>query len=373
MNELLEKEIELLVYTISRIYTYKMMLSIGFKIIAKRVSDKGIKRLLIEISANEARDLEYWLKNIRDLGVTGKKPTPLFLTSLRVSLMMRVLGARGFFEWVIIAEDESIEDLSINALTISNFSESEKWTRIASDESLHVLRIKKEILGMEGWEMGGSGGIRDVIFGANDGLVSILALVAGVYGATTESHPILIAGIAGAIAGAVSMGAGAYISSKSEKEVKEKENRRKGIRKRTSKVEEIKRLVKFYHSKGFKEKEAEIIANKVFSSMAATSEFSIGEEVGLTQEDSWSPIKASALTGLSFAIVSLIPILPFAFMGLIPAVLTAVLASTATLFLVGASKAIFTRKSWIWSGFEMMMIGILAAAVTYAIGLAIPT
>ena len=131
-------------------------------------------------------------------------------------------------------------------------------------------------------------------------------------------------------------------------------------------------MIEFYHSKGFREKEAEIIANKVFLSMVATSELSIGEEVGLTQEESWSPVKASALTGLSFAVVSLIPILPFAFMSLIPAALTAVLASIATLFVVGASKAIFTRKSWIRSGLEMMVIGILAAAATYAIGLAIP-
>ena len=164
----------------------------------------------------------------------------------------------------------------------------------------------------------------------------------------------------------------AYLSSKSEKEVTEKENRRKGIRIKTTKEEEIKRLTKFYHSKGFKEKEAKAMAGKVFSSMEATSEISIGEEVGLTQEDSWSPLKACALTGLSFAIASIIPILPFAFMDLIPAAITAVLASTATLFIVGASKAIFTRKSWIRSGLEMMMIGILAAAATYAIGLAIP-
>jgi VIT1/CCC1 family predicted Fe2+/Mn2+ transporter len=226
---------------------------------------------------------------------------------------------------------------------------------------------------MEGWEMGGGGGIRDVIFGANDGLVSILALVAGVYGATTDSRPILIAGIAGAIAGAISMGAGAYLSSKSEKEVMDKENRRKGIKIKTDRREEIERLKEFYHSKGFDKKEAAAIADKVFSSVKSSSEISIGEEVGLAQEYSWSPIKACMLTGLSFAVVSVIPILPFAFLGLIPAVLTAVLASIATLFLVGASKAIFTRKSWLRSGFEMMLIGILAAAATFAIGIILPT
>jgi len=373
MNILSEKETALLSHSVNRIYLYKIMLAAGFNRIAKSISNNKIKSLIKEISANEKSDAEYLLNNIKDLETTGKKPTPLFLVNLRVNLMIRILGVRGFFEWVIIAEDESIEDLSIGALIISNFAESEKWTRIASDERLHILRIKREILGMEGWEMGGGGGIRDVIFGANDGLVSILALVAGVYGATTESHPILIAGIAGAIAGAISMGAGAYLSSKTEKEVTEKENRRKGMGIKTDKEDEIKKLIKFYKSKGFDEKESRTIANKVFLSIAAASELSIGEEVGLTREESWPPIKASILTGLSFAIASLIPILPFAFLSLIPGALTAVIASIATLFIIGSSKAIFTRKSWIRSGLEMMIIGILAAAVTYAIGLAIPT
>ncbi|MBU7026681.1 MAG: VIT1/CCC1 transporter family protein [Theionarchaea archaeon] len=146
--------------------------------------------------------------------------------------MMRILGTRGFFEWAIIAEDESIEDLAILAGNIDDVATSEEWMRMASDEWLHIERMKKDILGMEAWEMGGGGGVRDVIFGANDGLVSILALLAGVYGAITESHPILIAGIAGAVAGAISMGAGAYLSSKSEQEVTQKENRRKRIKKR---------------------------------------------------------------------------------------------------------------------------------------------
>jgi len=372
MIKLPKKDVEFITNSAERIYTYKMMLATGFKHITKRVRDSKIRRILTEISAGEAKDSQSWLKNIKDLAGTVKKPTPLFLIDLRVWLMLRILGARGFFEWVIIAEDESIEDLSIVALTLGDLDGSEKLTRIASDERLHVLRLKKEVLGMEGWEMGGGGGIRDVIFGANDGLVSILALVAGVYGATTESHTILIAGIAGAIAGAISMGAGAYLSSKSEKEVTKKENRRKGIKIKADK-EEIKELTRFYSSKGFEEKEAEAIANKVYSSLKDESMMSIGEEVGLVQEKSWSPIKACALTGLSFAIASLVPILPFAFMSLIPAAITVVLASIATLFIVGAGKAIFTRKGWMRSGFEMMLIGILAAAATYAIGLLIPT
>jgi VIT1/CCC1 family predicted Fe2+/Mn2+ transporter len=367
------RERKTLLEAAKKICTYKLMQAKGYERLASKARDETTKRLLTEISADESKDCEYWAGKVGELEGERQRLTRTFFVDLRLSLMMRILGTRGFFEWAIIAEDESIEDLAIQAGNLSDMATSEAWTRIASDERLHVERIKKEVLGMEAWEMGGGGGVRDVIFGANDGLVSILALVAGVYGAVTESHLILIAGAAGAIAGAISMGAGSYLSSKSEKEVTEKESERKGIKKkRRTPEEEREELVKFYQARGFKRQEAEAIAGRVALELESKATYTIGEEVGLTSEESWPPIKAGILTGLSFAIVSSIPILPFAFMEVTPAVMTAVIASVATLFGVGASKAIFTRKNWIRSGLEMMAIGTLAAAATYAIGLAIP-
>ena len=106
--------------------------------------------------------------------------------------------------------------------------------------------------------------------------------------------------------------------------------------------------------------------------METMETYTLGEELGLTSEESWPPTKAALFTGLSFAIVSLVPILPFAFMEVNPAVITAAVASIACLFIVGASKAIFSRQSWIRSGLEMMAIGTLASLATYAIGLVIP-
>jgi len=348
------------------------MQATGYKRLAKKAGDVRIKRLLTEICNNEVQDSEYWLQKLRDLKGKGDKSDKISFKYQKVVPMMSILGNRGFFEWAIIAEDECVEDLAILAENLNDPSISESWTRIASDERLHILKIKKEILGMEGWEMKGGGGVRDIIFGANDGLVSILALVAGVYGAIMESHTIFIAGVAGAVAGAISMGAGAYLSSKSEKEVTKKERDRKGLRKKQTPEKEMEELVKFYQSKGFKKLDAEAIATRVHSEMKLKAEYSIGEEIGLTSEESWPPIKAGTLTGLSFAVVSLIPILPFAFMNVKTAVLTAVIASIISLFGVGATKAIFTRKSWIRSGLEMMIIGSLAAVATYVIGLAIP-
>lgn len=371
MSELSDGERKALLDAARRIRTYKLMQALGYERLAKKAQDERTRQLLRRIGAQEAEDTRYWSERIEELGVArgGLKDT---VRDLRVAMMMSVLGTRGFFEWSIIAEDESIEDLSIQAGSIGDAAMSEKWGRIATDERLHVERMKKEILGMEGWEMGEGGGVRDVIFGANDGLVSILALVAGVYGAITDSHTILVAGLAGAVAGSISMGAGSYLSSKSEKEVTERESERKGIRRARSPEEEREELVSFYEGKGLKRGEAEPIADRVISRLALTEEFTVGEEVGLTSEESWPPMKAGILTALSFAIASVVPIVPFAFMGVTPAVITAAAASIASLFAVGASKATFTRRSWVRSGLEMMAIGTLAAAGTYIIGLAIP-
>jgi len=366
------KERKALLDAVKKVRIYKLMQSMGYQRLIKRAVDERTKQLLAEISTNELSDAESWSQKIEQLADGDSKPSKVSFLNQRIVIMMGVLGTSGFFEWAIIAEDESVEDLAIRAANISDEATSEEWTRIASDERLHIERMKKEVLGMEGWEMGGGGGVRDVIFGANDGLVSILALVAGVYGAITESHPILIAGIAGAVAGAISMGAGAYLSAKSEKEVTEKESDRKGVKRKGTPEEGKEKLVRFYQARGFKRRDAEAVADKVVLQMQTRESYTLGEELGLTSEESWPPTKAALFTGLSFAVVSLIPILPFAFMKVNPAVITAAIASIACLFIVGASKAIFSRKSWARSGVEMMAIGAIASVVTYAIGLVIP-
>jgi VIT1/CCC1 family predicted Fe2+/Mn2+ transporter len=369
---LTESEKKTLFESARKIWTYKLMQATGYKGLVKRARDQRTRQLLEEIGINELNEAGFWLQKVKGLADGGRRTGKVSFLKQRIGLMMSVLGTRGYFEWTIIAEDEAVEGLAIQAANIGDLAASEEWTRTASDERLHIERVKKEVLGMEGWEMGGGGGVRDVIFGANDGLVSILALVAGVYGAITESHPILIAGIAGAVAGAISMGAGAYLSAKSDKEVTEKESDRKGIKRKGTPGEEKENLIRFYQSRGFNRRDAEAVADRVAGQAGSEDSYTVGEELGLTSEESWPPTKAALFTGLTFAIVSLIPILPFASMEVNSAVITAAVASIGCLFIVGASKAIFSRKSWVRSGVEMMAIGTLASMATYAIGLVIP-
>lgn len=365
-----EREKASILRAAGKILTFKLMQATAYERLAGKTRDERSRRFLLEISENEKRDSDTWAEEIR--GISGTDGRPSRFLELRVSLMMRILGSRGFLEWAVVAEDEAVEDLAIEASAIDDTGESERWARIASDERLHVVRSKEEILGMESWEMGGGGGVADVIFGANDGLVSILALVAGVYGAVTEGDLIFISGVAGAVAGAISMGAGAYLSSKSEQEVTQKESERRESGKGLSPEKEREELVNLYQAKGLSKEEAEAVAARVATQLETKAEQTIPDDLGLTSEESWPPVKAAALTGSSFAVVSLIPILPFAFMEVTVAVVTAATASIACLFGVGASKAIFTRKSWIRSGLEMMAIGTLAAFATFLIGMAFP-
>ena len=283
---------------------------------------------------------------------------------------MRILGTKGFFEWAVVGEEEGIQDLAIQAEKIRNRDASETWSRFASDERMHLERMKTEVLNMEAWEVRGSGGVRDMIFGANDGLVSTLAFVAGVAGAITDPSIVLLSGIAELFAGTISMAAGAYQSSKSELEVLERESRRKKIKKGRTPEEEREELIKFYQAEGFKRGTAEAIVDRIAGEKELPTQANTLEELGLAPKELGNPIKAGILCGVSFGLAALVPILPFTFQALscTNALIVSIIATVTTLFGVGAMKTIFSRKNWVRSGLEMMGIGTSAAAITYVIG-----
>jgi hypothetical protein len=148
MDELTSRERKVLLETARKIRAYKLMQAKGYERLVKKAGDERTKRLLAEISADEVKDCEYWAEKIGELENKRQRHTSTFFIDLRIGLMMRILGTRGFSEWAIIAEDESVEDLAIQAGNISDVSTSEEWTRVASDERLHIERVKKEVLGV---------------------------------------------------------------------------------------------------------------------------------------------------------------------------------------------------------------------------------
>jgi predicted membrane protein (TIGR00267 family) len=369
MKELTSVERKKLLDAAEKIYAHKLMQAKGFDILARKAKDERIKQLLLRISGDEADHAEFWSERTKELGGKRRGATKTFLRDWKVSFMMRILGTKGFFEWAVIGEEESIRDLAIQAENIRDAATSQAWSRTASDERLHLERMKKEVLGMEAWEIRGGGGVRDMIFGANDGLVSTLAFVAGVFGAITNPSIVLLSGIAELFAGTISMAVGSYQSSKSELEVLEKESQRKKVKKGTTAEEERNQLIKFYQTEGFKKEEAEAIVNRISKDNELPTQAGALEKLGFAPEELGSPIKAGVLCGVSFGLAALVPILPFAFpVSSSEALMASILGTMATLFGVGAMKTIFSRKNWVWSGLEMMVIGVSAAAITYMIG-----
>ncbi len=370
MNELTNVERKKLLDAAKKIHSHKLLQAEGFRILAKKAKEERIKQLLLRISADEASHAEFWFERIKELGGKPKRATKTFLRNWKVGFMMRILGTKGFFEWVVVGEEEGIRDLAIQAENIKDAATSEAWSRTASDERLHLERMKTEVLGMEAWEIRGGGGVRDMIFGANDGLVSTLAFVAGVFGAITDPYIVLLSGIAELFAGTISMAAGSYQSSKSELEVLERESQRKKVKKGRTPEEEREELIKFYQAEGFKRGEAEAIVDRIAGEKELPTQTGTLEELGLAPEELGNPVKAGILCGVSFGLAALVPLLSFAFQTLscTDALIASIVATVATLFGVGAMKTIFSRKNWVRSGLEMMVIGASAAAITYLIG-----
>jgi VIT1/CCC1 family predicted Fe2+/Mn2+ transporter len=351
-----------------KIHSYKLMQAKGFGILARKAKDKRIKQLLLRVSSDEVNHAEFWFERIKELG--GKtQGLKAFLRDAKVGFMMRILGTKGFFQWAIVGEEEGVHDLAVQAENIRDSANSQAWSRTASDERLHLERMKTEVLGMELWEIRGGGGVRDMIFGANDGLVSTLAFVAGVVGAITNPSIVLLSGVAELFAGTISMAVGSYQSSKSELEVLERENQREQTKKEKTSKEEKAELIKFYEAEGFKKGEAEAIVDRIHKESKLPLQLSTLEELGLSPKELGNPVKAGVLCGASFGLAALVPILPFAFpINTWEALLASVTGTVLTLFGVGAMKTIFSRKNWVWSGLEMMVIGVSAAAITYVIG-----
>ncbi len=226
------------------------------------------------------------------------------------------------------------------------------------------------ILGRERWHVRGSGWIGDAIYGVNDGLGAVFGIVSGMAGYTGGSEVVLAAGLAGTLASALSMGAGAYLSSKSQREVYESEIAREQAEIDEDPHEELLELELFYQLKGFSAEEARSMAERLQKEPAQFLRTLVHEELGLNEANFPNPWRSMMSAGVSTAIGGFIPIIPFFFTVGMPAVIASFIISTIAHFVVGASKSLVTTRSWWASGAEMTVVGVIEAAITYGLGVA---
>ena len=275
---------------------------------------------------------------------------------------------------VLMDTEKSISNAVISA-------KQKNKMKISGTETTHV-KILRSILEKEEKVTGiqlskfesrhrsvGGNAIRAAVLGGNDGLVSNFSLVMGIAGATSGQEGVLLAGVAGLLAGALSMALGEWISVKSSQELYENQMQIEMEELETNPEGEMKEIALIYIAKGIPEAQAYDMAAEIMKDTSMAHELLVREELGINPEElKGSAIEAAVYSFILFALGAVIPVLPFMFTSGMQAILISVAFSAVGLFLIGSAITLFTGKSVWFSGFRQVFFGLAAAAVTFGIG-----
>jgi VIT1/CCC1 family predicted Fe2+/Mn2+ transporter/rubrerythrin len=359
-----------------------------------------------QIARNERRHAEIWANRLTELGATVPPASGPRARIRFIIVLARLFGTRAVSDLVkalegdeeaVYADQEQAPE--IEAIAADEREHAEIWKRLdAGGESgkgrarsagatsaEQVVRSSEHpkfeadspdaagtIASGERWHRSArSGTLRASIFGVSDGLVSNLSLVMGVAGASGQSGFILLAGIAGLLAGACSMAAGEYISMQSQRELFERQIELERAELEAMPEEEQKELAALYVAKGFPRDEAEHVARRMFEDPEKALDALIREELGLDPDELGSPWGAAAGSFLSFCVGASVPVIPYLFGGGTVIFFASFGISLVALFGVGAAVSLLTGRSLLRSGIRQLALGAAAAAVTYVVGSAI--
>ena len=302
----------------------------------------GVRMALRRLEIEESRHIANYGRQLRELGDEAS-----------IEILNHVI------------EDERDHHRELGSLLRGHYAPPAGVPKVDPKHVLDELLAKRN----EGRKQAGSW-IGDAIYGVNDGLGAIFGIVSGVSGATSgDSKYVLLAGLSGMIASALSMGSGAYLAAKSEKEIFDAEiaRERDAIRMNPAEAREL--LALYYQVKGLPEDDAFHVVDHIARDPEQMLRALSSERLGATEEALSNPMVSASSGALSTAVGATIPIIPFFFMHGLSAVIVAAIVSLAAHFAVGAAKSLITVRSWFSSGMEMTVVGAIEGAVTYGIGI----
>jgi VIT1/CCC1 family predicted Fe2+/Mn2+ transporter len=309
--------------------------------LASRVGGPGMALRRLEI--DESRDIAKYGKQLQDL---GDEPS--------IAILHRVI------------EDEQEHYRELGSLIRDHYPAAAVAEVKADPKSVIAeLLSKRSNAGKQA-----AGWIGDAIYGVNDGLGAIFGIVSGVSGATLgNSHYVLLAGIAGMVASALSMGSGAYLAAKSEVEIYQAELARERDAIEVNNIEARELLSLYYQVKGLPQEDADRVVEHIAKDPEQMLRALAAERLNSTEEALSNPMTSAFSGALSTAVGAFVPIIPFFFLSGYPAVIASAIISLAAHFAVGAAKSLITVRSWWSSGFEMTAVGAVEGVVTYLIGI----
>jgi VIT1/CCC1 family predicted Fe2+/Mn2+ transporter len=244
---------------------------------------------------------------------------------------------------------------------------------LAPEERSHARTLgemsREAVTHGERWHRSAGGGtLRAAVFGVNDGLVSNLSLVMGFAGASADAKFVLLAGLSGLLAGAASMAAGEYVSMKAQRELFERQIQLEAAELAVTPEEEVAELALIYRAKGLSATDAAHLAQQLTENPEVALDTLVREELGLDPKELGSPIGAAVGSFLAFGTGAVLPVIPYFFGASTALVALSIALSGVALFTVGALLSIFTGKSVLFSGGRQLVIGGVAAAITFGLG-----
>lgn len=342
-----------------------------YRALASVEPDARKRDVYMRLAQVEDRHVEIWAKLLTDLG----HPPPPFKPTAR-SRLLAWLGRRfgsGFLLPHLLREEgrEVKGYLDLHQKTPSGAPGGGEALLLARESAEHASELAS-ISGKAGepWHRTASGGfLRNVVYGFNDGLTANFGLVAGVIGATASAQhrAVVVAGVAGLIADALSMGSSGYLAAKSEQEVYAHEIAME--RDEIALMPEVERdeLALIYEAKGMAPESAMALATEVMADPERMLQEQVQEELGIS-DPHMSPLREGWVTGLATAFGAVIPVFPFFVLTGTPAIVLSFVLSMASHFLVGAARSVFTGRGLFRSGIDMFVVGLGVAVVGYFVG-----
>lgn len=338
--------------------------------LAEKESDPTIASVYRQMSEIEKGHAEAFAKK------ENISPEKLLQPSWRAKTL-NTIGKVFGYDYVLGSLMETEKSIS-NAIVSQKQKDKKKLT---GSETSHV-NILRTILEKEDKVTGiqlskfesrhrsvGGNAIRAAVLGGNDGLVSNFSLVMGIAGATAGQQGVLLAGVAGLLAGALSMALGEWISVKSSQELYENQMQIEMEELETNPEGEMRELSLIYIAKGIPEDQAKQMAAEIMKDKDLAHEILVKEELGINAEElRGSAFEAAIYSFILFSIGAVVPVLPFMFTDGTKAILMSVSFSAIGLFLIGAAITLFTGKNVWFSGLRQVFFGLAAAGITFGIG-----
>lgn len=338
-----------------------------YEAMAAAERDEERASIFQELAKVERSHADVWRGKLEKAKAQLPEPALTLKTRLLIRLAGR-LGTKTIFPIV-----QTIEKTANNGYSGQADPEARRMARVEKTHAKVFASMKSaepaHILNAESWHRRDTGGsLRAAVFGVNDGLVSNFSLIMGVAGASQDVKSILIAGVAGMLAGAFSMGAGEYVSVRSQRELFEHEIGKEEEELEAMPEEEMKELELIYRAKGIPRESAAELARSMLGNPESALDTLAREELGLDPGDLGSPWRVAISSFLAFSAGAVIPLMPFFFLTGARGVLVSASLSGLALFGVGGALSVFTGRNFFYSGFRMLCIGGVVAVVTNTLG-----